>query len=164
MRSDSLRLNREDTDQTYLKLDWSFKEALTKKLIEFNEVLFNDSPNQQAKLNLLKDNNQMLISLNSLPVMIDERHCEKHLVDKVKRDVLDILRGNETEHCSVNSWWLLGNFLIDFPIKFPIEFSVQITKVPDHTRSRRSGATRSSVRPTGWPNGSLSRSSTCWRK
>lgn len=160
MRSDSLRLNREDTDQTYLKLDWSFKEALTKKLIEFNEVLFNDSLSHQAKLNLLKDNNQMLISLNSLPVMIDERHCEKHLVDKVKRDVLDILRGNETEHCSVNSLWLLGDFLI----KFPIEFPVQKTKVPDHTRSRRSEVTRSSVRPIGWPNGSLSRSSTCWRK
>lgn len=93
-----MRANREDTDRTYMKLDWSFKECLSKKLIEFNETLLNDSIGHQAKLNLLKDNNRLLLSLNSLPVMIDERHSEKHLIDKVKRevkkDVLDILKGS----------------------------------------------------------------------
>ena len=85
--------NREDTDKTYLKLDWAFKDSLTRHLVKFNELLFNDSISQQTKLNLLKDNNRLLVSLNSLPVIIDERHREKHLVDKVKKDMLDILKG-----------------------------------------------------------------------
>ena len=67
---------------------------MTRHLVKLNEVFFNDSISQQAKLNLLKENNHLLILLNNLPVMIDDRHCDKHLIDKVKKDVLETLKGS----------------------------------------------------------------------
>ena len=67
-----LPVNRDDL-KVFVKMDLRTKYKIINKLNEFTQALFDESLSNKQKIDLLKENNEMVSTLNNLPVLVDNK-------------------------------------------------------------------------------------------
>ena len=67
-----LQINRDDL-KVFVKMDLPTKYKMINKLNEFNQTLFYMSLSNEKKVAFLKENNEIISTLDNLPVLVDNK-------------------------------------------------------------------------------------------
>lgn len=71
-------LDKLTIDGPQLKLNWSLRNQLIKKLNEHSQ--FGIRTNEPERMKAMDENNQMIAALDSLPVLVEDGKSNAHLV------------------------------------------------------------------------------------
>ena len=63
----------DDHNKVFMKIDLSTKNTIIDKLNELTQALFDTSLGNEQKIALLKENKEMVSTLNNLPVLVDSK-------------------------------------------------------------------------------------------
>lgn len=67
-----VRFQQGGLNKVSVKLDMSTKNKVINRLNHLTEVVFKKSLSEEQKIDLLKENNEMISVLNSLPILVDD--------------------------------------------------------------------------------------------
>ena len=92
-----LQINRDDL-KVFVKMDLPTKYKMINKLNEFNQTLFYMSLSNEKKVAFLKENNEIISTLDNLPVLVDNK-ATNYFVDWETNDgQSDVLDGGRFEN------------------------------------------------------------------